>query len=168
MRLGDLRGLVANAQGKAVALDTHGHIAVRHIEDDERVSVLLKHEALRLRWMQANPRHVEQRGERAGRELVASEAVVVFDAEDEHAALGVREARDLFGHLVAHLAAVTRALLALLALEHRLAIEVLAFVAAEERREVEGGAWSRLTPICADESWSTWVILIATSASRNP
>lgn len=89
--------------------------------------------------MQARLRHVEQRRERVGRELVTGDLVVVLDAEDEHAALGVGEAGDLLGDLVAHLAAISRALLALLALEHRLAIEVLAFVAAEEGRQVEGG-----------------------------
>jgi hypothetical protein len=139
VRLGDLHGLVADAQREAVAFDAHGHIAVRHVEDDQRVPVVLKHKALRLRRMQAHPRHVEQRRESVGRELVAGDAVVVLDAEDEHAALGVGEARDLLGHLVARLAAVTRALLALLALEHRLAIEVLALVATEEGREVESG-----------------------------
>src|SRR5690606_28631245 len=92
------------------------------------------------------PRHVEQRREGVGRELVAGDAVVVLDAEDEHAALGVGEARDLLGHLVAHLAAVTRALLALLALEHRLSVEVLAFVATEEGREIEGGGGHAASP----------------------
>lgn len=85
---------------------------------------------------------------------MAGNAVVVFDAEDEHAALGVGEARDVFGDLVAHLAAVARALLALLALEHRLAIEVLAFVAAEERREVEAGGGGHGAEASSDGSRS--------------
>lgn len=46
VRLGDLHGLVADAQGEAVAFDAHGHIAARYVEDDERMPVMLAHEVV--------------------------------------------------------------------------------------------------------------------------
>lgn len=72
---------------------------------------------------------------------VVGDAVVVFDAQEERADIGVGEARDL----LAHIAAMAGALLALIhSLQQRLAIEVLALVAPEERREVEGGVTKKV------------------------
>ena len=69
---------------------------------------------------------------------VVGDAVVVFDAQEERADIGV-------GDLLAHIAAMAGALLALIhSLQQRLAIEVLALVAPEERREVEGGVTKKV------------------------
>ncbi|AGP36414.1 hypothetical protein SCE1572_19115 [Sorangium cellulosum So0157-2] len=67
-----------------------------------------------------------------------SPSTCILEAEDEDASLRVGEGGDVLGHLVTDAPPVARALLPLRAFEERLPVEVLTFVLANERPDLEG------------------------------
>ncbi len=69
---------------------------------------------------------------------MAGDVTIVFNTEQEDAALRVREGRNVLGDLVPHLAPLAWPLCARLAAVERLPIEVLPFVLSEKGRDVEG------------------------------
>ena len=103
-----VHGLIAHAQRKAVAGHLNRAIRAGHVEDDQLVAVVGHDEPRWQWWFAAGLGHGEQGLQRSRRKLMAADCVVVFDAEDQHTAFSVGEARHPTSHLVAHLFAVAR------------------------------------------------------------
>ena len=137
MRLRRLHGAIADAQWKAIAMDLDRHIAGRNVEDDERNSPMFHDEAFWLGWLETRAGRLQQRLQRLLGIAMPGRGSVVFETENENAALGIRKSRDIFRDLITNDLAIAWPLGPRRAFEKGLAIEVLAFVLREKGRDVE-------------------------------